>query len=89
MSARRVVTGINAEGKSFVVSDGEPPHSVTLESGGGMSMTDVWLLAAPPQSPSDGGDLDGCANLAPPAGGMRWRHALAADRVPPGRRRAG
>ena len=73
MNARRIVTGINAEGKSVVVSDGGPPRSVTLESGGGTSMTDLWHLPAPPKSPADGGDLDHHANLVPPPGGTHWR----------------
>ncbi len=73
MNARRVVTGVNSDGKSVVVSDGEPPCSVTLELVGGPSRTDLWHLPGPPQSPSDGGDPNGYANLAPPPGGASWR----------------
>jgi len=47
MKARRVVTGINSEGKSVIVSDGEPPRSVTLESFGGAALIDLWHLPAP------------------------------------------
>jgi mannose-6-phosphate isomerase-like protein (cupin superfamily) len=70
---RRVVTGVNPEGKSVVVSDGPPPRSVRLELLGGIKMTDVWHLGSPPQSPADGGDLDRNANLVPPPGGTHWR----------------
>lgn len=70
---RRVVTGVNLEGKSVVVSDGPPPRQVTLELLGGMKMTDVWHLGSPPESPADGGDLDRNANLVPPPGGTHWR----------------
>ena len=70
---RRVVTTINPEGKSVVLSDGPPPRSVTLELLGGIKMTDLWHLGSPPQSPADGGDLDCNANLVPPLGGTHWR----------------
>lgn len=70
---RRIVTGVNAEGKSVVVSDGPPPRSLTLELTGGTKFTDVWHLGAPPKSTADGGDLDRNANLVPPPGGTHWR----------------
>ena len=70
---RRVVTGIDNEGKSVFVSDGSPPRSVTLELTGGLKQTDVWHLGSPPKSPADGGDLDHNANLVPPRGGAHWR----------------
>jgi hypothetical protein len=70
---RRVVTGVNQEGKSIIVSDGPPPRSITLELAGGRRMTDIWHLDSRPQSPTDGGDLDHNANLVPPPGGTHWR----------------
>jgi len=70
---RRVVTGIDPEGKSILVSDGPPPRSVTLELMGGLKQTDVWHLGSPAKSPDDGGDLDHNANLVPPPGGAHWR----------------
>jgi mannose-6-phosphate isomerase-like protein (cupin superfamily) len=70
---RRVVTGIDPEGKSVIVSDGSPPRSVTLELAGGRKMTDLWHLGSRPRSPADGGDLDHYANLVPPPGGTHWR----------------
>jgi mannose-6-phosphate isomerase-like protein (cupin superfamily) len=70
---RRVVTGVNPEGNSVVMSDGPPPRLVTLELLGGVKITDVWHLASPPQSPADGGDLDRNASLVPPPGGSHWR----------------
>ena len=73
MDVRRVVTGVNPEGKSVVVSDGPPPRSVTFELAGGTEMTDCWHLGSPPQDPGDGGDLDRNANLVPPPGGTHWR----------------
>ena len=71
--ARRVVTGIDSEGKSVFVSDGPPPHPGTFELAGGLKQTDVWHLGSPPKSPADGGDLDHYANLVPPPGGAHWR----------------
>ncbi len=68
---RRVVTGVNGEGKSVIVSDGPPPRSIKLT--GGLKMTDIWHLGSPPESPADGGDLDHYANLVPPPGGAHWR----------------
>jgi mannose-6-phosphate isomerase-like protein (cupin superfamily) len=70
---RRIVTGINREGKSVIVSDGPPPRFVTLELTGGTRLTDVWHLRATPKSPTDGGDLDRIASLIPPPGGTHWR----------------
>jgi len=70
---RRVVTGVDREGKSVIVSDGPPPRSVTLELAGGKKMTDLWHLSSRPQSPADGGDLDRNVNLVPPPGGTHWR----------------
>ena len=70
---RRVVTGVDQEGKSVIVSDGPPPRSVALELAGGKKMTDLWHLSSPPRSPADGGDLDRNANLVPPPGGTHWR----------------
>lgn len=70
---RRIVTGVNPEGKSVIISDGPPPRSVTLELTGGMKFTDVWHLGAAPASPTDGGDLDRNADLVPPPGGTHWR----------------
>jgi len=70
---RRVVTGVNHEGKSMVVSDGPPPRSVTIGLLGGLKFIDVWHLGAQPKSPADGGDLDRNANLVPPPGGAHWR----------------
>ncbi len=69
---KRVVTGIDDEGKSVIVSDGAPPRSVKLELIGGVKQTDVWNLGSPPKSPADGGDLDHNANLVPPPGGAHW-----------------
>jgi mannose-6-phosphate isomerase-like protein (cupin superfamily) len=70
---RRVVTGVSPDGKSVIVSDGPSPRSVTLELLGGTKMTDLWHLGSPPESPTDGGDLDRNANLVPPPGGIHWR----------------
>lgn len=70
---RRIVTAVNPDGKSVVASDGSPPRAVTLELTGGTTLTDLWHLGAPPESPADGGDLDRNADLVPPPGGIHWR----------------
>ena len=70
---RRVVTGIDADGKSVILSDGTPPRSAVLEWAAGRKYIDLWHLSGPLRSPADGGDLDGYANLVAPPGGVHWR----------------
>lgn len=49
---RRVITGIDDEGRSVVEVSDEP--APTVEFGPGFAVTDLWRVDAPPTSPADG-----------------------------------
>ena len=71
---RIVVTGHDAAGRSFLLSDGTPGRSVALEAVPGTVFHEVWSTAETP-APLDGSpDLDEASfALAPPPGGSRLR----------------
>jgi hypothetical protein len=48
---RRVVTGIDKDGKSYVVSDGEPPRHFKAETG--QQVYEVWRVYGTPTIPVD------------------------------------
>ena len=87
---RRVVTGNDAQGKSFVVIDGETPHQWDL---GAAVMDTVWVDDArrPAPSPDNGYDndydpvADGHVGMAPPPGGsvVRISTLYPPDRADP------
>jgi len=70
---KRVVTGVNAEGKSIVTSAGPPPTIFQYDT---WSMTEEWAIDSfPPPldeqvNPADAG---GDYQLQPPVGGARCR----------------
>jgi hypothetical protein len=70
---RRVVTGVNPEGRSVIVRDGEAPTSVRRPTG--TVVTEVWrtdsLPARNDEEPKEGGDI-----LAPPPAGVCFRIAV-------------
>ncbi len=51
---RRVVTGINKDGKSVFVSDGEPPRNFKTETG--QETYEVWRTYGTPTLPVDEAD---------------------------------
>lgn len=53
---RRIVTRRTQEGKSVVVSDGAPPHVVTLEDFPELQITDLWATNETPVLPVDESD---------------------------------
>ena len=66
-TARRVVTGHDAEGTAVIRSDAEPEG--TIRANGFGVATWLWL-DGPPTTVDDGGDeLAGAVRLEPPAGG--------------------
>jgi len=70
-TARRVVTGHDADGKAVILSDGEPPR--TIRANGFGVATWLWL-DGPPTTVDDGGEeADGPVRLEPPAGGCSVR----------------
>lgn len=67
MTTRRVVTGIDADGKSYVVHDGPSTGSVDL---GAIALDDVWV--DDPATPDPNASRDPVAGglaLVPPSGG--------------------
>ena len=70
-TARRVVTGHDAEGRAVIVSDAAPPN--TIRANGFAVATWLWL-DGPPATVDDGGDEpDGPVQLEPPPGGCSVR----------------
>ncbi|MBN9113597.1 MAG: cupin domain-containing protein [Pseudonocardia sp.] len=72
---RRVVTGLDAEGRSTVLSDGPSPHVQVVADSPTFAMTDFWRHEKVPVdntgAPDDG--LDGHARISPPAEGSVLR----------------
>ncbi len=72
---RRIVTGVNAQGRSIVVSDAPSPHAMTLEGVATFGVTDLWRTYQAPAS--NAGPEDSCAGqaitLAPPPSGTVFR----------------
>jgi uncharacterized cupin superfamily protein len=68
---RRVVTGVNHRGNSFVAMDGPAPNTSAPSMGSGRRYTDLWVWEKVPLSladPSDGGNI--AYNFpGPPEGG--------------------
>ena len=76
---RRVVTGEDEQGRSAVVHDGEPPHSVSLDSTG-FGEHAVWHVDLPPRDVYAGGDPSGDVfQFPPPAGSATFMRAV----IPP------
>jgi quercetin dioxygenase-like cupin family protein len=70
-TARRVVTGLDADGRAVIRSDGEPPH--TIRANGFGVATWLWL-DGPARTVDDGGDEPGgLLRLEPPVGGCSVR----------------
>jgi mannose-6-phosphate isomerase-like protein (cupin superfamily) len=62
MSIRRIVTGVNQSGRSFLVSDGPAPASWC---------TEVWATSGDMPQGFDPAEIQ--PTLMPPAKGTRWR----------------
>ena len=56
MKARRIVTGVDANGKSTFVSDGPPPRSHDFVHVPGHSSTIVWATDGSERAPNAGDD---------------------------------
>src|SRR2546423_1061741 len=70
-TARRVVTGHDADGRAVIVSDAPPDR--TIRANGFAVATWLWL-DGPPATVDDGGDeADGPMRLQPPPGGCSAR----------------
>lgn len=68
---RRVVTGLDAQGRSTVAIDGPPGAAFAINA---VRLDDFWVQAGAAMDRRDGSDsLDGRVVLSPPAGGSRFR----------------
>src|SRR3954454_4621535 len=73
--ARRVVTGVNAEGRSTIVSDTETPTWVRRPTGS--VIMDLWSTQSMPIHVDDESSVDGGPELAPPRSGLCVRMAVS------------
>ena len=72
--SRRVVSGVNAEGRSTIVFDS---FSDTRTFAPGWTLNDIWQVDAMPPRASDNHSLvPGETIFAPPMGGFVWRVAM-------------
>ncbi len=77
---RRVVTGLDAAGRSIVLSDGEPPGS---PAAGEPGLTELWSLPPGPLYPDSGGEwTHGSDDFEPPPGAIAWRSVRLAAGSP-------
>ncbi len=78
---RRVVTGVNSEGKAVFVEDGAPPVVVTMESFPGNEFFMIWGTDDSPDLPTEGKDPTvGMTSFSPGPHGTRF----LINRWPPG-----
>lgn len=70
---RRVITGLNAAGRSIAAIDGPPAAQVTFEGGAGLY--EIWATPAGPLSRAAAGPDRGAGDvtISPPAGGVKVR----------------
>lgn len=73
--ARRVVTGLNAEGKSCFVSDENTPDRL---GGPGNTKCDIWRAGSVPVTFSDDHGIDTGVITEPPKGGLAFRQTTFA-----------
>lgn len=74
---RRVVTGVDADGRSTIASDGEPS---SVFRPGASVLTDVWETGGPLVGAGQGGDPVGAWQVEPVGGGVK----LGIVELPPG-----
>lgn len=79
MSGRRVVTGLDAEGRAVVVEDGRPPGGWVSRTAPGMAASLVWGTEAGEAVPGDWSGVGTGASFVPDTGGTR----LFVMRFPP------
>jgi hypothetical protein len=72
IGGRRVVAGLDAQGRATVLSSGPPPCSMDMH---GVAIEELWRFESPPAGPTDGGDPspDAWQLNARDPGGFAWR----------------
>jgi uncharacterized cupin superfamily protein len=86
VAPRRVVTHLDASGKSVFISDGPVANAVSFEHGAGMGFADIWQTLGPVHSPAAGGDQrEYSCDLHPLGDGVSWKRVV----IPPASALAG
>lgn len=70
---RRIVTGIDSEGRSCVIEDSASPHVRTIESRPGFQAVNLWATTRAPAAVTAGDGLDAVSGVAPPLAGTVFR----------------
>ena len=71
---RRVVTGVDGEGRSVIASDGASPNTVAISEVPAFGMTDLWVTFGGPADPANSADPAARRIvLEPPARGTIFR----------------
>lgn len=71
---RRVLTGLNADGKSIILKDGPAPNTMEMGSMAGLTVTDLWETRGAPADNSGSADnADRPIHLEPPPEGTVFR----------------
>ncbi|HEV8295830.1 MAG TPA: cupin domain-containing protein [Acidimicrobiales bacterium] len=72
---RRVVTGVDAQGRSIIESDGTAPNSIRFANGAGMAQADLWQTGGAVADPRQGGDAPPISFQLDPLGmGIAWKY---------------
>jgi mannose-6-phosphate isomerase-like protein (cupin superfamily) len=72
---RRVVTGLDTDGRSVIVSDGPAPSSIRFANGAGMAQADLWQTGGALADPHQGGDREPLSLQLDPIGmGIAWKY---------------
>ncbi len=73
-SVRRVLTGTNDKGRSFIWRDEQAPNTMEIEAMGNLRVTDLWVTPGPVADNSGENDLaDRPIQLEPPDQGTVFR----------------
>ena len=78
---RRLVTGTDAGGRSFVVAEGAPPSGLRAT---GTTLAELWQTGGPLATPTQGGDPEGAWDLEPRGGGVAFRSVQMPAGTDPG-----
>ena len=72
---RRVVTGVDPQGRSIILTDGEAPTTAVYEHGAGMMYSLLWETGGAVASALQGGDTPGSYLQLDPLGmGVSWKY---------------
>ncbi|HKT15191.1 MAG TPA: cupin domain-containing protein [Allosphingosinicella sp.] len=72
-TVRRIVTGLDADGKSVVETDSPTPHVTFVNESGSLAVADLWVTGAAPSPARAPDGLTKAADLVPSSGGSVLR----------------